>query len=830
MDGVINVRVNGYSVVKDHNCAGAQYESGSTQLMITFDEVWNKFVKTVTFWDALGQNPTKIVLGIVHETESKGVYSVPIPGEVLKEAGTIFFTIDGYKDGVIKRTAEGELKVLPSRKAEDAAEPTEPTPTPHEQLQLEIAATEEKMKEFYQGGETDTVETEVGYVTEEVYDLEDGGRVQVQVAENDVEHTISSTNLESTIVIEVHDYENNRTYVESFRGSVKVPQKILSLGKKYGYDIRSEAKSTITVEKTSDRKKVLAELKEGSVGFNHLGNEVVEKINEGQAMVEELRADMNEVSDQMPTKVSQLTNDKGYLSEETDPTVPDWAKQPTKPTYTADEVGAIPQDAANSQSGTITLFYDGVRKVVEAYVKEGSINKDHVTDEIITEDDIATTDKAGIVRPYVGGGLQMLPFSANDYRLAIKQATKQQIETKSAMFLPITPEMVDVAIAAGTHQEMGDGYDPALFYTCWDMEGKQGQLPVSYDAVKNYVDSQQGGGVTYGGGETDTIKTVIDNTTFEKHEVEAGGRVVVYVGENDVRHDLSAANTIIAQDIAGYDVDGNTVGEYGILNVFNGTSCTIDFNQFDAKVVYYEFMSPPENIITVKKTSTDLAILAEVKEGSIQPKHLAEEYCTKEEIEDIEAIAKGRATGYVFDTIEDLDAWLSNEENIENLVLGDNLYIRELDVPDYWWDGSAKQQLETQKVDLTEYVKNTDYATNDVAGVVKVQNHMHGLYVDNGLLRVYCAEKTEVDGKRSDKPLSVRHSPEALIVNTHQDMGDDYDISTVTLYSTYAGMQNKLPVSYDAVKGYVDGVVGDIDMALDNIITIQESLIGGGSK
>ena len=35
---------------------------------------------------------------------------------------------------------------------------------------------------------------------------------------------------------------------------------------------------------------------------------------------------------------------KGYLTSytETDPTVPDWAKQPTKPTYTADEVGSLP--------------------------------------------------------------------------------------------------------------------------------------------------------------------------------------------------------------------------------------------------------------------------------------------------------------------------------------------------------------------------------------------------------------------------------------------------------------------------------------------------------
>ena len=34
--------------------------------------------------------------------------------------------------------------------------------------------------------------------------------------------------------------------------------------------------------------------------------------------------------------------------EETDPTVPDWAKQPEKPTYTAEEVGALPDNTINN--------------------------------------------------------------------------------------------------------------------------------------------------------------------------------------------------------------------------------------------------------------------------------------------------------------------------------------------------------------------------------------------------------------------------------------------------------------------------------------------------
>ena len=43
----------------------------------------------------------------------------------------------------------------------------------------------------------------------------------------------------------------------------------------------------------------------------------------------------------VPTKVSELENDSGYLTgyTETDPTVPAWAKAKSKPTYTASEVG-----------------------------------------------------------------------------------------------------------------------------------------------------------------------------------------------------------------------------------------------------------------------------------------------------------------------------------------------------------------------------------------------------------------------------------------------------------------------------------------------------------
>ena len=65
------------------------------------------------------------------------------------------------------------------------------------------------------------------------------------------------------------------------------------------------------------------------------------------------------------------------------------------------------------------------------------------------------------------------------------------------------------------------------------------------------------------------------------------------------------------------------------------------------------------------------------------------------------AIAQGKCASYVFETVSELDTWLGNATNKAKLEVGDVFLIKAVDVPDYWWDGSAKQVLETTKVDLT---------------------------------------------------------------------------------------------------------------------------------
>ena len=87
-------------------------------------------------------------------------------------------------------------------------------------------------------------------------------------------------------------------------------------------------------------------------------------------------------------------------------------------------------------------------------------------------------------------------------------------------------------------------------------------------------------------------------------------------------------------------------------------------------------------------------------------------------------IAKGRNQAHVFNTTADMQAWLSNADNKGLWSKGDNIYIVELDVPD-WWVAEVLTtadpdtgyyykiaQLETQKVDLTNYLSQSDVVDN----------------------------------------------------------------------------------------------------------------------
>lgn len=84
-------------------------------------------------------------------------------------------------------------------------------------------------------------------------------------------------------------------------------------------------------------------------------------------------------------------------------------------------------------------------------------------------------------------------------------------------------------------------------------------------------------------------------------------------------------------------------------------------------------------------------------------------YYTKTEVD---ALAAGSgASALVFDTKDALDVWLEDQNNITNLKTGQNIYIKDANTPDYWWDGSGLQPLETEKISLDGYVTDDQLTT-----------------------------------------------------------------------------------------------------------------------
>lgn len=115
--------------------------------------------------------------------------------------------------------------------------------------------------------------------------------------------------------------------------------------------------------------------------ITNLGSEVEKKANKTDIPDISGKADKTEI----PTRVSQLENDSGYLNSlpenlvteqeledkgylteftETDPTVPSWAKQPTKPTYTLEELGAESAGAAADALLNAKEYTDGRLNII----------------------------------------------------------------------------------------------------------------------------------------------------------------------------------------------------------------------------------------------------------------------------------------------------------------------------------------------------------------------------------------------------------------------------------------------------------------------------------
>ena len=144
MDRIINVTINGTYLTKDANRAGIQGEGNAVILRIAFDEGWSGFSKTVTFWNAKGENENavKVILGVNlldDPAESDLIYLCRIPMEAMTEVGYLTFIVDGWhENGIRIRSEEGKLEVVDGKSVALSEDVNPPNPTQIEQLTAEL--------------------------------------------------------------------------------------------------------------------------------------------------------------------------------------------------------------------------------------------------------------------------------------------------------------------------------------------------------------------------------------------------------------------------------------------------------------------------------------------------------------------------------------------------------------------------------------------------------------------------------------------------------------------------------------------------------------------
>lgn len=199
----------------------------------------------------------------------------------------------------------------------------------------------------------------------------------------------------------------------------------------------------------------------------------------------------------IPTQVSELTNDAGYLTTETDPTVPAWAKAAQKPSYTAAEVGAPTvaemQQAIvnvntmkihictaaeyNAGTGVPTIespdtqtFYlvpggEGNNLFIEwAYVngaweRFGSADVD--LSNYVQKTDYATANDAGVLKVDKNFGLEVVTSGSNAGKLAISMASDAQVKNSVGPQNALPASKIKMATFYGLATAAGDSTQSA---------------------------------------------------------------------------------------------------------------------------------------------------------------------------------------------------------------------------------------------------------------------------------------------------------------------------------------------------------------------------------
>ncbi|KAA6404393.1 MAG: hypothetical protein EZS28_000080 [Streblomastix strix] len=113
------------------------------------------------------------------------------------------------------------------------------------------------------------------------------------------------------------------------------------------------------------------------------------------------------------------------------------------------------------------------------------------------------------------------------------------------------------------------------------------------------------------------------------------------------------------------------------------------------------------SVSCISKLSKNDASVLFAEGGNIQVSYLVAQL----QLQEILDSATSKLKVYIFSTQEELNDWMTFQDNVAKLVIEDNLYIVDKEVTDYWWDGTDLKVLETDLPDMSNIITTLGVAT-----------------------------------------------------------------------------------------------------------------------
>ncbi|KAA6391365.1 MAG: hypothetical protein EZS28_013105, partial [Streblomastix strix] len=98
---------------------------------------------------------------------------------------------------------------------------------------------------------------------------------------------------------------------------------------------------------------------------------------------------------------------------------------------------------------------------------------------------------------------------------------------------------------------------------------------------------------------------------------------------------------------------------------------------------------------------------------------------TQQQLQEIRDITTDKSKAYVFDTQYDLNDLMAIQDNVAKLVIGNNLYIIDKEVTDYWWDGTDLKVLETELPDMSNFITTLGAITGGGNAITDISIDLH---------------------------------------------------------------------------------------------------------